>query len=237
MDANQSIERTLDIIECFSLQKHSIGLSELARLSGLPKATVFRLVETLVKRGYLTKDLEEQTYQIGYKVLYLSHIVLSQLDYRKVSSPFMKKILDDTNQSVTLYIAFNKRERICVERLQSTQGLSRIVNVGDVFPIDRGAAGKVLLAFQEPEALLSDYKITEGELEQIRRQGYAISHAEREFGVSSVAAPLLDQCSQIVASLSVSGPSFSYEGENLKNIIRMTKKSAMEISRQLGYRY
>lgn len=234
MGANQSIGRTLDIIECFSLEKHSIGLSELARLSGVPKATVFRLAETLVERGYLSKDPKGQAYQIGYKVLYLSHILLSYLDYRKISLPFMKKILTETNQSVSLYIVFNERERLCVERFQSTQGLSRIVNVGDVFPIDRGAAGKVLLAYQNSETILSDYKATLEGLEQIRRQGYAISHAEREFGVSSVAAPLFDQHYQIVASLAVSGPSFNYDGENLENIIRLTKDSAAQISRQLG---
>ncbi|MEN6383792.1 MAG: IclR family transcriptional regulator [Phycisphaerales bacterium] len=235
MGANQSVDRTFDIIECFSLEKHSIGLSELSRLSQLPKATVFRLAETLVERGYLAKDPKEQAYKIGYKVLYLSHILLSHLDYRKVSLPYMKKILVETNQSVTLYIALNDRERLCVERFQSTQGLSRIVNVGDIFPIDRGAAGKTLLAFKRPDTLLPDYKITIQELEHIRRQGYAISHAEREFGVSSVAAPILDQHCQIIASLSVSGPSFSYGGENLANIISITKESAEEISRQLGY--
>lgn len=234
MGANQSIERTLDIMECFSVERHHIGLSELARLSGLPKATVFRLAETLVERGYLAKDAKEQTYQIGYKVLNLSHVLLSHLDYRKVSLPFMKQILTETNQSVSLYIALNDRERLCVERFQSTQGLSRIVNVGDIFPIDRGAAGKTLLAFQKPEALLPDYRVTRDELEEIRRQGYAVSHAEREFGVSSVAAPLLDQRCRIVASLSVSGPSFCYGGEKLDNIIKITRESAAAISQQLG---
>jgi IclR family KDG regulon transcriptional repressor len=235
MGANQSLERTLDILECFSAGRNRIGLSELARLSGLPKATVFRLAETLLERGYLTKDPKDQTYQMGYKVLNLSNVILSNLDYRKVSLPLMQKILAETNQSVSLYIALNERERLCVERFQSTQGLSRIVNVGDVFPIDRGAAGKVLLAFRQAEMLLPDYKVTPDELERVRRQGYAVSHAEREFGVSSVAAPLWDQQCQVIASLSVSGPSFCYEGEDLNHIIKLTKESAATISQQLGY--
>lgn len=237
MGANQSIERTLDIMECFSIEKNQIGLSELARISGLPKATVFRLAETLVERGYLTKDPKGQTYQIGYKVLHLSNVLLSHLDYRKVSLPFMKKILSETNQSVSLYIALNSRERLCVERFQSTQGLSRIVNIGDIFPVDRGAAGKVLLAFKKPRMLLSDYNVSSEELEKIQQQGYAVSHAEREFGVSSVAAPILDQKLQVVASLSVSGPSFCYDGDDLDNIIKITKESAIEISLQLGCQF
>ncbi|MDR3562412.1 MAG: IclR family transcriptional regulator [Negativicutes bacterium] len=234
MNTNQSIERALDILECFSQAKSEIGLSELARLVGLPKATVFRMAETLVERGYLIKDGKSQAYQLGYKILRLGQTLLSNMDYRKIALPYMQKIRDETNESVTLYIPINDRERLCVERFQSSHGLRRIVHVGEIFAIDLGAAGKALLAFREAETLHADYRVTLEELAQIRRQGYALSHGERELGVSSVAVPLLDRYSRPIASLSVSGPEFRYHGEWLENIIEVTKRAAASISRELG---
>ena len=234
MEKNQSLDRTLDILESFTVGRPCLGLSELARTVDLPKATVYRIAETLVARGYLIKEMKDQSYQLGYKVLNLSNVMLSQLDYRQIALPHMRRIRDETNESVTLYIALNEKQRLCVERVQSTNGLSRIVNVGDVFPIDRGAPGKVLLAYQDPVRLPDHCAVSVSELETIRRQGYAISYAERETGVSAVAAPIFNQYGQIVASLSISGPSFRYEQENMEKFIHLIKSVTRNISRSLG---
>lgn len=234
MEKNQSLDRTLDVLECFSNSRSKIGLSDLGRAVCLPKATVYRIAETLLARGYLMKDATDQSYKLGYKVLNLAGAMLANLDYRKIALPYMQQMRNETNESITLYIAANERQRLCVERVQSTAGLSRIVNVGDVFPIDRGAPGKVLLAYQNPATLSKDYVVSSAELETIRSYGYAISYAERETGVTAVAAPIFNREGQIVASLSISGPSFRYEGENMERFIRLVKNAAEEISKTLG---
>ena len=234
MEKNQSLDRTLDILECFSTSRSKIGLSDLARAVCLPKATVYRIAETLLARGYLIKDAADQSYQLGYKVLNLAGAMLANLDYRKIALPYMQQMRNETNESITLYIAANERQRLCVERVQSTAGLSRIVNVGDVFPIDRGAPGKVLLAYQDPAAL-QDYAVSSAELERVRSRGYAISYAERETGVTAVAAPIFNREGQILAALSISGPSFRYEGENMDRFILLIKEAAASISQKLGF--
>jgi len=234
VEKNQSLDRTLDILECFSTSRAKIGLSDLARVVGLPKATVYRIAETLLARGYLIKDATAPSYQLGYKVLNLASAMLANLDYRKIALPYMQQMRTETNESITLYIAANDRQRLCVERVQSMAGLSRIVNVGDVFPIDRGAPGKVLLAYQDPAALLRDYAVLAEELERVRSRGYAISYAEREKGVTAVAAPIFNRGGQIVAALSISGPSFRYEGENMERFIHLIKEATANISQSLG---
>jgi len=170
VNTNRSLERALDLLECFSETRHKIGLSELTRMVGLPKATVFRMAETLVFRGYLIKNPNEQSYQLGYQILGVGKAMLSSLDYRNVALPHMRRMKEETNESVTIYIAADTRHRLCVERVQSTQGLSRMVYVGDLFPIDRGAAGKALLAFQEPRQLLPDFVVSVQELDEIKEQ-------------------------------------------------------------------
>lgn len=235
MNTNRSLERSLDLLECFSEDKPKIGLSELARMVGLPKATVFRMAETLAMRGYIAKNSSEQCYQLGYKILGIGKVLLSSLDYRNVALPYMRKIKEETNESVTIYIAINDRERLCVERVQSTQGLSRMVYVGDVFPIDRGASGKALLAFGNLNNFLPDYAVSKEELVTIRQNMYAVSHAERETGVSSVASPIFDYKGKAIAVLSLSGPSFRYQGEQLDAFIKKVKAAAADISKEMGY--
>lgn len=235
MNTNRSLERSLDLLECFSEFKPKIGLSELARMVGLPKATVFRMAETLAIRGYLAKNSSEQCYQLGYRILGIGKVLLSSLDYRNVALPYMRKMKEETNESVTIYIAINERERLCVERVQSTQGLSRMVYVGDVFPIDRGASGKALLAFIDSETLLPDYAVSQEELARIRRDLYAVSHAEREAGVSSVASPIFNHHGKVIAVLALSGPTFRYQGEQLEEFIKKIKAAAAAISKEMGY--
>ncbi len=235
MNTNRSLERSLDLLECFSESNPRIGLSELSRMVGLPKATVFRMAETLALRGYLSKNAGEQSYQLGYKILGIGKVLLSSLDYRNVALPYMRRIKEETNESVTIYIAANDRERLCVERVQSTQGLSRMVYVGDLFPLNRGAAGKSLLAFWDTERRMPDHAVSEEELEAIRRNKVAVSHAERETGVSSVASPLFDHKGKVIAVLSLSGPSFRYQGEQLEEYIHKVRTAAAAISKEMGY--
>lgn len=236
MRINQSIERALDILECFSKEKPESGLSELSRNVGLPKATVFRLAETLVQKGYLVKNSKLSSYQLGYKILNLGNVFLSTMDYRKIALPYMRKLRDETNESVTLYISVNDRERLCVERFQSTSGLTPVVYVGDILPIDAGAAGKVLLAFRgDSGALFSGCKVTNEELETIRKQGYSISYSERNADVTSVSAPLLNQHGRVIAALAVSGPEFRCQGKWLDDIIKLTRETSRKISVELGY--
>ena len=235
MNKNQSLDRAIEILECFSIENSKIGLSELARSSGLPKATVLRLAETFVERGYLVQNPRDRTYQLGYKILKLGNILLHNLDYRQIAFPYMQQICNETSESVTLYIAMNEKQRLCVERVQSTKGLSRIVQVGEIFSINIGASGKVLLAFRDNDADLTDCRLTSEEVAEIRRNGYAISHAEREVGVSGVAVPIFDRQRQLIAALSVSGPSFRFTAEHIANIIKTAKNAAEKISVELGY--
>lgn len=224
----RAVDRALDILECLAKTQQVLGISELARKVDLPKATAFRIVRSLEQRHYLVQD-EQQRYRLGPAVLRLGKAFLADLDYRLVARPYMKKIRDEINESVSLYIIFGNK-RLCVERIESTQGLRRVIDVGDTLPLV-GASGKVLLAF----GAKSKEAVDQAECETIRQNGYAVSHGEREEGVSAVAAPLKNHDGKVVAALAISGPSFRYQGELLTKYIAVVTAAARAISRQLGY--
>lgn len=235
----RSIERALDILDCFEPGKLELTLTDIARGIGLPMSTTSRLVATLEARSYLARDAATQRYSLGSRIGQIGALGLSTMDLGKVALPFMRELNTLYNEGVSLYVNRDD-ERICVERVESTLPLRRVVNVGDRHPLTRGAAGRLLLAYLPAErrrAILSvDPYTTEEALDDLRRGGFTVSLGEREEGVSSIAAPVLDAKGEVVAALSMSGPSVRFEGSGFSDKIAKVKKTAESISRALGYK-
>ncbi|MBU2699635.1 DNA-binding IclR family transcriptional regulator [Sporomusaceae bacterium BoRhaA] len=225
----RAVERAFKLLECFSNKKPQMGVTELSEYIGLSKATTFRIAETLEQLGYLNKSESTQTYSISSKVLTLGQVFLDDLEFRTISLPYMRKIRDTLDESVSLYIvAHNKR--VCVERIQTSRLLRRVVTVGEEVPLDRGASGKVLLAFSH-----LNYGVDEAVLESIRKNGYAYSENERGEGISAVSVPIRNFKGNIVAALTISGPSFRYNDESLPRYINLMKEMSRTISSKLGF--
>lgn len=232
MENVRAVERSLEILECFSEKRDEIGLSELARILMLPKATVFRLARTLEDRGYLVQNQERQAYRLGPKVAALGQVFLTNLDYRIVALPYMKALRDKIHEAVSLYITVDN-QRMCVQRVESDQALRQVINVGDRLPLNRGSAGKLLISFQHLDTFAQE--IDRQEIECIREQGFAVSLDERGQGLASVSAPIRDNKGSVIASLTIAGPAFRFTCDNRDEYIREAVLTAKQISYQLGY--
>lgn len=233
MENVRAVERALELLECFSKNKSEIGLSELARMLMLPKATVFRIASTLEDKGYLLQDPERQAYRLGPKAAALGNAFLTNLDYRTVALPLMKHLRDEIQETVSLYISVENQYRMCVQRVESPHVLRQFINIGDRLPLNRGSAGKLLIAFQNLAVDLEG--LEPGEIVKIRKQGYATSFEERERGLASISAPIFDSKGEAIASLTVSGPSFRFSETEKDRYIRKTVETAQQISFRLGH--
>jgi DNA-binding IclR family transcriptional regulator len=233
----RAIERALDILDSFVPGQLELSLTDIAKRINLAMSTTSRIVMTLEKRNYLSRNKETQRYALGSKIAQIGALGFSNVDLRKVALPFMRDLSSIYDEGVSLYVA-QKDERICVERVESTRPLRRVINVGDRHPLTRGAAGRVLLAYlpkeRRAELLREDPFTTEEALEELRRSGYTVSLGEREEGVTSIAAPIQDAKCEIVAALAMSGPSVRFEGPEFSDKIAKVKKTAESISEALG---
>lgn len=233
----RSIERALDILDCFGPGRLELTLTDIASSIGLAMSTTSRIAATLEQRRYLSRNPDTQKYSLGARLAQIGALGLSNMELRRVALPFMKELSTMFNEGVSLYV-IREDERICVERVESTLPLRRVVNVGDRHPLTRGAAGRVLLAYlgheRRRELLAKDPYTTEEALDELRHSGYAVSLGEREEGVSSIAAPIEDARCEVVAALSMSGPSVRFEGPTFTDRIAKVKKTAELISRALG---
>ncbi|GAB1455558.1 MAG: IclR family transcriptional regulator [Spirochaetia bacterium] len=233
----RSIERALDILDCFEPGRLELSLTDIATRIDLSMSTTSRIVATLEKRAYLSRNPDTQRYSLGTRIAQIGALGLSNLELRKVALPYMRELNALYNEGVSLYV-IRDDERICVERVESTMPLRRVINVGDRHPLTRGAAGRVLLAYlpiEKREALLlQDPFTTEESLAELRHGGYTVSLSEREEGVSSISAPIQDARCEVIAALAMSGPSVRFEGSGFSDKIAKVKRTAELISKALG---
>ena len=155
------------------------SLAELVDASGLSRATAHRLARALEVHG-LVRRTSDGRFTVGPR---LDAVALPEL-----ARPALEALSHATGESVQLFVRRGDR-RLCVAALESPNELRTIVPVGAWLPLDRGSAGKVLT--EEPAVL---------------RRGWAESVAEREPGVASVSAPVVDAEGRVRAAVSVSGP-------------------------------
>lgn len=232
------IERALKMLNCFTKEKLSLSLVEIAREIDLPPSTTSRILATLEKYNYLYRDEETQRYYLGPSIARLGTLCYSHMDFRRISIPYMIQLRELYNESVGLYVP-NKEHRVCIERIESTHPLKRILNIGDRLPLTRGASGRLLLAYQPPqiidELLAADPYTTTERLAEIRALGYSTSRSEREEGVVSVAAPIFDSQHKVVAALNISGPAARINVDLMQEMALKAKEFALKISQEMGY--
>ena len=166
-----------------ALEPRPRSLADLVATTGLTRATAHRLAVALEAHGLVRRD-EEGRFALGLRLIGLGHAAAEALPGWLVARPALAWLAEQTGESVQLFVR-DGDERVCVESLEAPHELRTIVPVGARLPLDRGSGGKALTA---------------------GRAGWIASVAERQPGVASVSAPVIDRTGRVVAAVSVSGP-------------------------------
>jgi DNA-binding IclR family transcriptional regulator len=246
----QTLDRAFQILDCFSLDDYELGVREVARLTNLSASVCGRLMSGMKNWGVLTQNSVTKAYAIGPKPLRWAEIYSANLDIRNVAFPFINELLFVSKETISLYILDND-ERLCIERMESAQNVRIVARIGRRLPLYAGSAGKVLLAFlpknrQEEiikktefipftEQTVIDPQKLRDELKIIKKQGYAFSNGEWVADAAGVAAPIFDHKGDIIAAITISGPSNRFTTSAVNVHIVSVLKSAERISRELGY--
>jgi DNA-binding IclR family transcriptional regulator len=245
-----SIEKAIDVLFCFDLQRSQLRLVEISQRLGLHKSTAHRLLSLLKKKGLVVFDPTTQLYSLGPALVDLAWIVLRQQDLRSICRPHMEQLRQLTNETVSLNIRVGNK-RVCVEELQSEQEVRYSQTFGLAAPLQVGAPGKALLAFMSDDELeqalatleftpltpdtITDREALRAELARTRARGYAVSVGERSPWAAAVAAPIRNRTAQTVAAVSVLGPSQRLTARVLRELGVQVMRAAREISAALGF--
>lgn len=216
-DFVNSLARGLAVISVFSAADPALTLSEVAERTDLARATVRRILLTLVELGYVQQVGRD--FSLLPKVLDLGFAYLSSLQLPDIAEAHMEALVAEVRESSSLSV-FDGSEVVYVARVPTTRIMTISLAVGSRLPAYPTSMGRVLLAglsdaeldrylAATPLVALTARTVTDpGRLraivEEVRRQGHALVDQELEDGVRSVAAPITDQKGQVVAALNVS---------------------------------
>lgn len=247
------LERALGILDLFTPEQPSRGVSEVSALLRLPRSTVYRTLRILERRQYLWQDPETKRFRLGSQAINLGWRALESIELRRVANPVMRRLFEATGETVILTVLSEDRtQSVCVERIDSRHQLRLILEIGRRIPLHAGASSKVLLAYLAREQVqkmialrglpaVNRNTITgpgrlEAHLLEIRRQGYALSFEETNEGAAGIAAPIFDRLGEIAGGLGIAGPMARFSPQALPRLIPLVQGHANEVTRLLGGR-
>ncbi|WP_020573206.1 IclR family transcriptional regulator [Actinopolymorpha alba] len=245
----QSIDRAVTILRCFDSRRPELGISDIARMTGLSTSTTHRLLAALQDNG-LVRQTRDRRYALGPLLVQLARSGAVPTTVREAALPAMHRLRDDVDETIGLHVLLPTRERAVIDQVESRQPLRRTyTEFGAPIPLPLGAPGKALLAYlphdmQEtvlaqpiPAATPStptDPASLRAQLVEIRRHNIAMSYSERTSGIHTIASVIFDGADLPVASISISAPAVRMSDERMRELGPRVATAAWSISEALG---
>jgi DNA-binding IclR family transcriptional regulator len=243
------IGKTLDVLEAFvRVPQRQLSLQEISLQLSLNKNSVFRILHSLAEHGYVVK--ENQKYELGPKLVELSHAKLRHNDLLSVTSPHLESLRDQFGETVNLGV-LDKNEIRYIGVWESRDRFRLVEKVGAVDMLHCSALGKAYLAclpYDEVRTLVGTKRLPaqtkntitspaalKSNLEAIRNRGYAVDAEESTLGVCCIASAIWNpERTRPIAAFSISGPIVRLNQERVAEIGKALKTAAMEIQKKLG---
>ena len=245
----RTLSRGLDVLEALArADEDGLGPSALGQRVDLDKATVTRLLRTLVEAGYVTQDETTRRYRLTGRILWLAHRATVRLDLRSVARPHLTALRDELGETVHLGVMESLRI-VYVDKLEAENSIQLVSAVGQTMPLHSTSLGKAMLAAlpeAEREATYARLELTprtdrtirdldalreEVRLTQLR--GYSTDDRENEPHGACVGAAILGADGRPAGAISISGPHFRIH-DRLPYFGERARAVAGAIARELG---
>lgn len=221
-----TLDRALAILAAFSPSEPRLSLAELSRRTGLYKSTLLRLITSLEASGYLVHDATDGDYQIGPASLRLANIYQRSLNGGKLISASLQQMVAATEENANFYVRRGD-VRVCIYCVDSPHAMRHHTLVGDIFPLDKGAAGRLLSAFSDDRADLPG-------MADIRASYFAVSHGEYAAYLSAVATPVFGFNNRCEGALATTGLTDRFTPERIQEIVVLMLETSARLTDALG---
>lgn len=240
--SGQMLDRFVSVLSCFSADAPTATAAEIRERTGLPPTTTNRLLRSLVDRGVLS--LDRRGYKLSLRFVGWAEVAKAGSGLVEASTPILAELRDRSGESTGLALLDNDC-RFVINNCSSRKSIVFHNEIGQTLPLHAGSGGKVILAFQNQQLdrkrlkKLASGTITSRaslakELELIRKRGWAYAQSEREDGLNSVAAPVLD-AGGLIGSMTIGGPSYRMAEDRAEELGAMVFAAARELSLVIGY--
>lgn len=240
----QAVERAMAILRCFEDDDDELGISEIARRTGLRVSTAHRIVRALCGDGFMDQDRRTDRYRLGRTLVVLGQRAASQLGL-EAARPTLERLAEATGESASLG-ARQGDELVVVLVVASSQRLRFDHEQGGRIGLHASGMGKAVLAHSTRDvaravpasmglARYTEHTVVDrdalvAELATIREQGYAVNDQGRFEGVVGVAAPLLGRDGLARAAVGVQGPSSRLTPATVPGVAAEVVRAAEELA-------
>lgn len=216
-----AVDRALMLLSAFRPGDKELTLAVLAQRTNLVKSTALRLLASLIHAGFVRRS-EAGLYSPGPEIPRLNGLAESSFSLEGEVMPALEKLGAKTKETAAFHVRRDDR-RVCLYRVDSTQLLRDHGRVGDLFPLDRGAGGRVLLAYAGAKGVLYD---------KIRREGFVALVGDRLPEIAGISAPVFGLDDELVGAITLTLPTHRYK----EKWIGPVRKAAAAVTAKLGGR-
>jgi DNA-binding IclR family transcriptional regulator len=244
------LERGLRLLCEFSRHEKTLSAPELAKRLDVPRSTVFRLLTTLERMGFVERTEGGREYRLGMAVLRLGFEYLASLELTEIGRPLLERLRDELQYSTVLVVR-DGRSIVYVAKSSMPTPFVSSVNVGTRLPAHATVLGRVLLQdltlpqLRElyPEEHLQVYSESTPHtvldlfnlVQRDRERGYVLGEGFFERGISTVAAAVRDHSGKVVSALGATVPGPHIDADRLDTIVGHVRGTADELSRLLDH--
>jgi IclR family KDG regulon transcriptional repressor len=244
----QSLLKAVDVLEVLAQGERALGVSDIARRAGISKAGAYAILRTLMACNFVVRDHGTPTYRLGWALYELGSSVVRNTDLSRVARVYLDELAQETRDSVLLGI-IDQDSVLFLDRGESPDRFHMVADSGRRSPILASASGKAIAAFYSDEmmqmllrkpvrrytaATVTDKRKLRDELRRVRECGYATCWQEAEAGLSSIGVPLRDHSGDVVAALTIAGPSERVNPHTAQRLVPLLRKTAAAIEERLG---
>lgn len=254
-DIVKSIDRALEIIDILYKEKQEMRIADIAKKLTVYQSTIYRALITLQRRGFVYQNSENSKYGLGTKLYAIGMMIGKTNAFIETVKPFVKDLATEFQETINVCISnpspASKADNCLLIHQETVPGriLGSSESIGSISESYCSAAGKLLLAYS-PEIgeedlksieyrrytpnTITDWNELSYNLNEIKKAGFAVDNEEQEEGTFCVGCPIFSKTGDIVASISISGPSSRLHQLGINSIVKRLNKSIREIEALLN---
>lgn len=186
------------------------------------KSTILRLLSTLVREHCIVR-LDDGSYQLGSMLLHWGGLYQASLRLDDHVPPILRRLVQETEEGASFFTREGDH-RVCLFRVDSPRSIRDHIRTGDLVPLDKGAAGRVLTAFDP----------TLAPAPKPPAPPFIVTIGEREPDIAAIAAPVFGPQKRLRGALALSGPAARFSDDLMPAMSARLLAAAADLTRRLG---
>lgn len=241
----QSVQRAIDIMNCFNEDVHELSLKEISEKLGLSKSTVHGIITTLLKNSYLEQNKKNSNYSLGPAFIEKSFVVNEDIMLKNVAHKYLEEVSKEFKIAINLFLYKSEHLKL-IDRVQQDDLYYTISTTVTKIPLNASASGKLALAYSKEidiakvfeknilhkytKSTITDIELLKKEIDDIRNKGYSLEKSEVEIGIHCISVPIFKINSEFIGTISIMATK-----EKLDMILDELSEKMIEISKKISY--